>query len=173
MVSLSPPPLIIFMLHVHFADSTSGPCTEAVLTERKIGVLKFLERAAVVLPDALVMHFLVAACDPQDPVSRLGDEQLRKRCVRVCVCERARFVCLCASAGVCACVCASGSVCLCMWGLQVCASPTFSSLHTSGCSYALHKPCTAHPIAIPFACQLTTRTVTTLPTAIPEPTTSN
>lgn len=52
---------------------------EGDLAAWKQGIMKYLEQAPVAA-DRLVLHFLAAACDPRDAVSRLGDEALRRRC---------------------------------------------------------------------------------------------
>ena len=52
---------------------------EGVLTRRKLGVLNFTA-AAGVAPREVLLHYLVAAADPQDAVSRRGEELLAKRC---------------------------------------------------------------------------------------------
>ena len=49
-----------------------------LLATRKLGILNFL-KAAEVAADEAVRHYLVAACDSNEAVSRLGEELLRKR----------------------------------------------------------------------------------------------
>ena len=51
---------------------------EQDLRARKLGILRLLE-AAPATADQVVLHCLVAACDPSDAVARLGDELLRKK----------------------------------------------------------------------------------------------
>ncbi|KAK9795879.1 hypothetical protein WJX73_005986 [Symbiochloris irregularis] len=53
--------------------------SEKILSSRKLGILTFLE-ASPLEPEHIVLHCVVAACDPRDPVSRLADDLLRKRC---------------------------------------------------------------------------------------------
>ena len=44
----------------------------------KLGILNFTT-AADLSPGDAVIHYLIAACDPNDAISRLGDELIRKR----------------------------------------------------------------------------------------------
>ncbi|KAK9810293.1 hypothetical protein WJX72_008148 [[Myrmecia] bisecta] len=61
------------------AITGKNPPTGDVLVNRKLGILNFT--AAAGLPPAdVVLHYLVAATDSADAVSRRGDELLRKRC---------------------------------------------------------------------------------------------
>jgi proteasome component ECM29 len=56
---------------------------EALLTRRKLGVLNF-SAAAGLAPREVFLHYVVAAADPQDAVSRRAEELLGKRCAHVC-----------------------------------------------------------------------------------------
>lgn len=74
----------------HRKPLTPLSCTlsEGDLAAWKQGIMKYLEQAPVAA-DRLVLHFLAAACDPRDAVSRLGDEALRRRCDCIMYCSSA------------------------------------------------------------------------------------
>eukprot|EP00873_Tetraselmis_striata_P043262 jgi/Tetstr1/463526/TSEL_008405.t1 len=61
-----------------WVEGKDPPGVEA-LAATKTGILNFLCTCEVEPKDAL-LHFLVAACDFNEPVSRRGEELLRKRC---------------------------------------------------------------------------------------------
>jgi Proteasome stabiliser len=65
-----------------FQDIDSPPIDRgagATLTSRKLGILNFVA-AAGVAPTEVLLHYLVAACDPTEAVARRGEELMRKRC---------------------------------------------------------------------------------------------
>jgi proteasome component ECM29 len=53
-------------------------CTEETLIKRKLGFLNFTA-AAGLPPSDVVLHYLAAATDPFEAVSRRADELLKKR----------------------------------------------------------------------------------------------
>lgn len=54
-------------------------CVAEELARKKMGIINFLKMAEV-RADEAVRHYLVAASDSNEAVSRLGDDLLRKRC---------------------------------------------------------------------------------------------
>ena len=62
--------------------SAKPPATRE-LAAKKLALLHFFRRAsdATVPPPELLMHYLVASCDADHEVSKLGDDLLRRRCV--------------------------------------------------------------------------------------------
>ena len=54
----------------------------ADLAARKLALLEFFHRCAdaTVAPVEVILHYLIAACDADDNVSRRGEELLRRRC---------------------------------------------------------------------------------------------
>ena len=50
-----------------------------VLARKKVGILNFL-KAVEFKADDVLRHYLVASCDYQESVSRLGDDLLKRRC---------------------------------------------------------------------------------------------
>ncbi|DBB07277.1 TPA: hypothetical protein ACH3X3_008782 [Trebouxia sp. C0006] len=63
---------------VSLVEGKAAPSVN-VLQKRKLGILNFTA-AAGLEPGAALLLYLIAAADPQDPVSRRGEELLRKRC---------------------------------------------------------------------------------------------
>ena len=62
--------------------SAKPPATRE-LAAKKLALLHFFRRASdsTVPPPELLMHYLVASCDADHEVSKLGDDLLRRRCV--------------------------------------------------------------------------------------------
>jgi proteasome component ECM29 len=81
--SAPPPPGMSPASVARVLGPSAKPPATRELAAKKLALLHFFRRAsdATVPPPELLMHYLVASCDADHEVSKLGDDLLRRRCV--------------------------------------------------------------------------------------------